>query len=63
MCFFCAIFLIKVSNNIAQYKKNMIQYIPYRWVRIVQIYSNRHPVPVKLNKTWKQVKERKGEKK
>lgn len=41
----------------------MIQYIPYRWVRIVQIYSNRHPVPAKLNKTWKQVKERKGEKK
>lgn len=41
----------------------MIQYIPYRWVGIVQIYSNRHPVPIKLNNTWKQVKERKGEKK
>ena len=41
----------------------MIQYIPYRWVEFVQIYLNRHPVPVKLNNTWKQVKERKGEKK
>ena len=41
----------------------MIQYIPYRWVEIVQIYLNRHTIPVKLNKTWKQVKERKGEKK
>jgi len=40
----------------------MIQYIPYRWVRIVQIYLNQHPVPAKLNNTWKQVKERKGEK-
>lgn len=41
----------------------MIQYIPYRWVRIVQIYLNQHPVPAKLNNTWKQAKERKGEKK
>ena len=40
----------------------MIQYIPYRWVEFVQIYLNRHTIPVKLNKTWKQVKERKGEK-
>ena len=38
----------------------MIQYIPYRWVEFVQIYLNRHTIPVKLNKTWKQVKEKKG---
>lgn len=63
MCFFVQYFHSKFLNNIAHTKKNMIQYIPYRWVRIVQIYSNQHPVPAKLNNTWKQVKERKGEKK
>ena len=63
MCFFVQYFHSKFLNNIAHIKKNMIQYIPYRWVEFVQIYLNRHTIPVKLNKTWKQVKERKGEKK
>lgn len=43
----------------------MIQYIPYRWVRIVQIYLNQHPVPAKLtilgNKLRKE-RERRNEK-
>lgn len=62
MCIFDAYF-IQSFLIILHIQKNMIQYIPYRWVEFVQIYLNRHTIPVKLNKTWKQVKERKGEKK
>lgn len=62
MCFFVQYFHSKFLNNIAHTKK-------YDTIYTIQMGQdcadllNRHPVPVKLNNTWKQVKERKGEKK